>query len=48
MKRRIFKLCLFLLVGAMINVAVAWACAKWSNRQFHGPAEVAEMSSRKS
>src|SRR5690349_11243955 len=26
MKRRIFKLCLFLLLGAIINVAVAWGC----------------------
>src|SRR5262245_31441730 len=27
MKRRIFKLALFLLLGAMLNVAVAWGCA---------------------
>ena len=27
MKRRIFKLILFLLLGAIVNVAVAWGCA---------------------
>ena len=27
MKRRIFKLCAFLFLGAIINVAVAWGCA---------------------
>ena len=27
MKRRIFKLCVFLLLGAIVNVAVAWGCA---------------------
>jgi hypothetical protein len=32
MKCRIFKLCLFLLLGAIINVAVAWGCAVWSGR----------------
>lgn len=29
MKRRLFKLALFLLLGAIVNVAVAWGCAKW-------------------
>jgi len=27
MKRRLFKLALFLLLGAIVNVAVAWGCA---------------------
>ncbi|MCH8823339.1 MAG: hypothetical protein IH984_07510 [Planctomycetes bacterium] len=30
MKRRLFKLVLFLLLGAVANVAVAWGCALWS------------------
>jgi hypothetical protein len=29
-KRRAFKLLLFVLAGAIINVAVAWGCAQWS------------------
>jgi len=29
MKRLLFKLALFLLFGAIVNVAVAWGCAKW-------------------
>ena len=29
MKRRLFKLVLFLLLGAVVNVAVAWGCAAW-------------------
>ena len=29
MKRWIFKLVVFLLLGAIVNVAVAWGCAKW-------------------
>src|SRR5262245_26981240 len=29
MKRRAMKLVLFLLAGAIINVAVAWGCALW-------------------
>ena len=29
MKRRLFKLTLFLLLGAVLNVAVAWGCAVW-------------------
>ena len=29
MKRRIFKLAIFLLLGAIVNVAVAWGCALW-------------------
>ena len=28
-KRRLFKLVLFLLLGAVVNVAVAWGCALW-------------------
>ena len=35
MKRRLFKLVLFLLLGVIVNVAVAWACARWSSvKQF--------------
>ena len=30
MKHWIFKLVLFLLLGAIVNVAVAWGCAYWS------------------
>ena len=30
MKRRLFTLALFLLLGAILNVAVAWGCATWS------------------
>lgn len=30
MKRCLFKLTLFLLLGAIVNVAVAWGCAFWS------------------
>ena len=29
MKRRLFKLVLFLVLGAIVNVAVAWGCAAW-------------------
>ncbi len=31
MKRRLTKLVLFLLLGAIVNVAVAWGCALWSS-----------------
>ncbi|MEE9129210.1 MAG: hypothetical protein V3T84_04265 [Phycisphaerales bacterium] len=30
MKRRLFKLVVFLLLGAVVNVAVTWGCAAWS------------------
>jgi hypothetical protein len=30
MKRRAFKLVVFLLLGAIVNVAVAWGCTCWS------------------
>jgi hypothetical protein len=30
MKRRLAKLLVFLLLGAIVNVAVAWGCAAWS------------------
>jgi len=30
MKRWIFKLFVFLLLGAVVNVAIAWGCAMWS------------------
>ena len=29
MKRRLFKLVVFLLLGTIVNVAVAWGCAYW-------------------
>ncbi len=29
MKRRLFKLVVFLVLGAIVNVAVAWACGAW-------------------
>ena len=29
MKHRLFKLVLFLLLGAIVNIAVAWGCALW-------------------
>ncbi len=35
MKRRLFKLVLFLLLGAIVNVAVAWECALWSQIAVH-------------
>ncbi len=31
MKRRLFKLVVFLLLGAVVNVAVAWGCHRWSS-----------------
>ena len=31
MRRRISKLVLFLLLGAIVNVAVAWGCAAWAD-----------------
>jgi hypothetical protein len=31
-KRRIAKLIVFLLLGAIVNVAVAWGCAAWAGR----------------
>ena len=30
MKRRLTKLAVFLVLGAVVNVAVAWGCASWS------------------
>ena len=30
MRRRVFILAIFLLAGAVVNVAVAWGCAAWS------------------
>ena len=32
MKRATYRIVLFLLLGAIINVAVAWGCAAWSTR----------------
>ncbi|MCH8824765.1 MAG: hypothetical protein IH984_14800 [Planctomycetes bacterium] len=40
MKRWLFKLVLFLLLGAIVNVAVAWGCAYTSNYKYHGISEV--------
>ncbi len=41
MKRRLFKLVLFLLLGAVVNVAVAWTCAQghtdYMNSEEHPP-----------
>jgi hypothetical protein len=37
-KRRIAKLAVFLLLGAVVNVAVAWGCALWVDR---GQAKIA-------
>ena len=31
MKRRLLIIGIFLLLGAVVNVAVAWGCARWSN-----------------
>ena len=37
MKRRLFKLVVFLLLGAVVNVAVAWGCAaRWDNDSHWG------------
>ena len=30
MRRRLIKLAVFLLLGAIVNVAVAWECSNWS------------------
>jgi hypothetical protein len=45
MKRRLLNLVLFLLLGAIVNVAVAWGCAAWSHLQYergdeYSPADV--------
>ena len=40
MKRRLFKLVVFLLLGAIVNVAVAWGCAAWSAPLYSGSLEV--------
>ena len=37
MKRRLFKFALFLLLGAVVNVAVAWGCAAWINPYKYDP-----------
>ncbi len=31
MKRRLLTIAIFLLAGAVVNVAVAWGCARWSD-----------------
>ena len=42
MKRRLLIIAVFLLLGAVVNVAVAWGCAIWSSLpppgRMHGPA----------
>ncbi len=35
MRRRVLLFVVFLLAGSVVNVAVAWGCAVWSN-PFHG------------
>ena len=30
MKRRVLTIAIFLLAGAVVNVAVAWGCAWWA------------------
>ena len=42
MKYRLFKLVLFLLLGAIVNVAVAWGCALWID-PFNGRHEHARI-----
>jgi len=37
MKRRLFKLVMFIFFGAVVNVAVAWGCAIWSSLSSHYP-----------
>ena len=39
MKRLAFKLLVFLLLGAIINIAVAWGCVLWSPIRMTGPVE---------
>ncbi len=36
MKRRLLILAVFLLLGAVVNVAVAWGCAVWVPPAPHG------------
>ena len=36
MKRRLLLVAIFLLAGAVVNVAVAWGCAVWSPRDVSG------------
>ncbi len=35
MKRRLFQLAIFILLGAVVNVVVAWGCARWSDVRFY-------------
>ncbi len=49
MKRRLLIIAIFLLLGAVVNVAVAWGCARWSNaglggRGFYGPPRTIRLS----
>ena len=37
MKRRLFKLVVFLLLGTVVNVAVAWGIVLWTPQQPRGP-----------
>ena len=44
MRRRLFKLVIFLLLGAVVNVAVAWGCALWAPMVSSGPNSRGEYS----
>lgn len=39
MRRRIIQLCVFLLLVAIVNVAVAWGCAMWAPQQGGAPTQ---------
>ncbi len=53
MKRLTVRICVLLLLGAIVNVAVAWGCAAWSVREefhnihFNMPAPLAVTSSER-
>jgi len=42
-KRRLFKLMLFLLLGAIVNVAVAWGCALWVSPRYEDEQRLADQ-----
>ncbi len=44
MKRRLAQLVVFLLLGAVVNVAVAWGCALWAPMVSSGPNSRGEYS----
>ena len=39
MMRRVFTILLFLLLGAIVNIAVAWGCALWVDAVSLGSSE---------